>query len=147
MKASKKIVSFLLTMILCLSMGMTVFANENLYSEDNADTYIVESENTQVILPRYTANIDFSEIPAGYATHGGNRFHMNQGGTITCRFSSTGKFSLALYNYDTGKFIISNTIHLSSCNSTLTVNAAGNYGIGVYNRDTKAIKVTGSYTL
>ena len=41
MKASKKIVSFLLTMILCLSMGMTVFASENLYSEDNADTYIV----------------------------------------------------------------------------------------------------------
>ncbi len=51
MKASKKIVSFLLTMILCLSMGMTVFASENLYSEDNADTYIVESENTQKIYP------------------------------------------------------------------------------------------------
>lgn len=147
MKKTKRIVSFLLAMVLCLSMGMTAFASENQYLQDNSNTYAGEEENVQAIMPRYTANIDFSEIPVSNATHGGNKFNMNPGGIITCNFSSTGKFSLALYDYDTGIYWISNTIHSSSCNSTLTINTAGNYGVGVYNRDTKTIKVTGSYSL
>lgn len=125
---------------------MTVFAREIPYSIGNTN-YCTENERESGIMPRYTANLDFSEIPVSHATHGSNKFNMNPGGQITCNFSSTGKFSLALYNYDTDTYWISDIVHSSSCNSVLTINEAGNYGVGVYNRDTKAITVTGSYTL
>lgn len=146
MKKERKLLTVMVSLLLCLSMNMTVFAKEMQYGGEN-NNYCTETETESGIMPRYTANLDFSEIPVSHATHGSNKFNMNPGGTITCNFNSTGKFSLALYNYDTETYWISDTVHDSSCSSVLTIHVAGNYGIGVYNRDTKAIKVTGSYSL
>lgn len=147
MKRLRRLFVVLLTMTLFLSMGTTVFASDGSNQDDDMSIYVVETECDSSIMPRYTANLNFSAIPVSNATHGNNRFNMNPGGTITCNFSSTGKFSLAVYNYGTGTYWISDTVHSSSCNSVLTINTAGDYGIGVYNRDTKTITVTGSYTL
>lgn len=73
MKEAKRVANFILVIVLCLSMRMNVLANETKCSEDNTNISTVEVEHTQVIMPRYTANIDFSEIPVSHATHGNKK--------------------------------------------------------------------------
>ncbi len=73
MKEAKRVANFILVIVLCLSMRMNVLANETKCSEDNTNISTVEVEHTQVIMPRYTANTDFSEIPVSHATHGNKK--------------------------------------------------------------------------
>lgn len=147
MKITKKLLSFIATMVLSLSMCMPASACEGTYAARNDSLNITETETTISVMPRYTANLDFSEIPAGYVTHGNNRFNLPAGAIITCKFESTGKFSLAIYNNDTDSYWVSDIIHGDSCSSEITIGEEGNFSIGVCNRDTKAIKVTGWYSL
>ncbi len=135
-------------MVLCLSMCMSVYASEESYVLDVDDSRtITETEIAVSIMPRYSAVLDFDEIPVSYVYYGTNQFNLSAGSKITCNFQSTGKFSLALFNRDIGEPWVSDIIHDSSCSSDIIVPIDGNYSIGVYNRDTKAIKVTGSYSL
>lgn len=151
MKLKRKMLSLALSLVVCLSMGVTAYASEGIESSTSSfqtsEFYAIEKEASNVPTPRYTANVEYSNIPASHATHGGNKFNLGDGTEITVNFKSTGKFSIALYNHDTGKYWISDAVHESSCSSIITVRPAGNYSMGAYNRDTKTIDITGSYSL
>ena len=145
---TKKMVAWIVSIVLCVSMCMTAYANESLYeAETDENLQLIEADVLVSIMPRYTANLDFDEIPVGYVYYGQNQFNLSAGTKIFCNFESTGKFSLALFNRDIGRPWTSEIIHESSCSYEITVPVDGTYSIGVYNRDSKPIKVTGSYSL
>ena len=148
MRRTKKVVGLVMGIVLCLMTCMTASANEGVYQIDREENLsLSETEIDISVMPRYVANLDFDEIPVGYVYYGKNEFNLAAGTKISCVFESTGKFSLALFNRDIGEPWVSEVIHESSCASDITVPIDGTYSIGVYNRDSKAIKVTGWYSL
>jgi len=139
---------------LVLAIGVFIGSFEQIYAQEIVptnqalfDDFAVEESDVLFIMPRYTANLDFSDIPVGHVTHGSNKFNLSEGAVIYCSFSGNASFSIGVYNFDTGSFAISDTVHASSCNSKITINTAGNYGIAVLNRSHSVLKITGRYTL
>lgn len=146
MKKGRKILGIIL--LLSLSINMTAFASDSQYCVGEiSNNYCTETARESDVMPIYTANVSFTDVQPSHGVFGTNQFNLAVGTEITCVFNSPGKFSLAVYNRDTGKIWVSDTVHDGSCSAVLTIDVAGTYSIGVYNRDTKTINVTGYYTL